>query len=264
MNDTNGNEHEEGGWLSRRGALLSERFVALADSLVADYDVVELLETLVRSCVDLLDVDQGGLLLVDQRGNLQVVASSSEATRLVELLQLQSEEGPCLECVTTGSPVTVPDLASQADRWPTFAPSAASVGFSAVHALPLRLRDDTIGCLNVFTSGDRRTLDADELRIAQALADVATIGILQQRSISRASLLAEQLQTALNSRIVVEQAKGVLAERGALDMQGAFERLRDYARAHNHKLSHVASELVHQQLSADDVLGAGARGRPGG
>ena len=237
-----------------RAALLSERFVALADSLVADYDVVELLEGLVHSCVDLLDVDQGGLLLIDQRGNLQVVAASSEATMLVELLQLQSEEGPCLECVSTGAPVTVPDLSTQHERWPTFAPAAMSVGFSAVHALPLRLRDETIGGLNLFTGAGQRRLDDDDLRIAQALADVATIGILQQRSVSRTSLLAEQLQTALNSRIVVEQAKGVLAERGSLDMELAFERLRGYARAHNHRLSDVAAEVVREQLSADAVL----------
>ena len=241
---------------SRRSVLLSERFVALADSLVADYDVVELLESLVRSCVDLLEVDQGGLLLKDQRGDLQVVASSSETTRLLELLQLQSEEGPCLECVATATPITVTDLSTQQERWPTFAPTAVSLGFSAVHALPLRLRNETIGGLNLFTMGAVERLGADDLRIAQALADVATIGILQQRSISRSSLLAEQLQTALNSRIVVEQAKGVLAERGSLDMQGAFERLRGYARAHNLKLTDVAARVVREQLSADAVLRA--------
>jgi GAF domain-containing protein len=241
-------------WQGHRGALLSERFVALADSLVADYDVVELLESLVQSCVDLLDVDQGGLLLIDQGGHLQLVAASSEATRLMELLQLQSDEGPCLECVTTGSPVAVPDLSTQHERWPTFSPAAMSVGFSAVYALPLRLRDDTIGGLNLFTTGARRSLEEDDLRIAQSLADIATIGILQQRSISRSSLLAEQLQTALNSRIVVEQAKGVLAERGNLDMQAAFERLRGYARAHHQKLSDVAARVVQEELSAEAVL----------
>ncbi len=239
---------------SHRSALLSERFVALADSLVADYDVVELLGGLVRSCVELLEVDQGGLLLIDQRGHLQLVAASSEATRLIELLQLQSEEGPCLECVRTGSPITATDLSAQEDRWPVFAPSARSVGFSAVHALPLRLRDQTIGGLNLFTTDPGRSLGNDDLRIAQALADVATIGILQQRSVSRSSLLAEQLQKALNSRIVIEQAKGVLAERGGLEMQGAFERLRVYARAHHEMLSDVATRVVREQLSADAVL----------
>src|SRR6478752_6519065 len=134
MND---NSDDGGGaWQGRRSALLSERFVALADTLVADYDVVELLEGLVHSCVDLLDVDQGGLLLIDQRGHLQLVAASDEATRLVELLQLQSDEGPCLECVTTGTRVNVPNLATQQERWPTFSPAAMSQGFTAVHALP--------------------------------------------------------------------------------------------------------------------------------
>lgn len=252
MNDNSGDGESAG--QDRRRALLSERFVALADTLVADYDVVELLEGLVHSCVDLLDVDQGGILLTDQRGHLQLVAASSEATRVVELLQLQSEEGPCLECVTAGTPVSVPDLSTQQERWPTFSPAAMSMGFSAVHALPLRLRDETIGGLNLFTTGAGPSLEDDDLRIAQALADVATIGILQQRSISRSSSLAEQLQRALNSRIVVEQAKGVLAERGTLDMQRALERLRGYARAHNQKLSDVAASVVHDQLSADEVL----------
>ncbi|GAA4381798.1 GAF and ANTAR domain-containing protein [Nocardioides caricicola] len=239
-----------------RGALLSERFVALADTLVADYDVVELLEGLIQSCVDVLDVDEGGLLLADQRGNLQVVAASNEATRLVELLQLQSDEGPCLECVATGVAVSAPDLSAERERWPTFASAAISVGFSAVHALPMRLRDETIGALNLFTSQVRPGLEPEDLRIAQALADVATIGILQQRVLSRTSLLAEQLQTALNSRVVVEQAKGVLAERGRLDMQAAFDRLRQYARSHNERLSDVAGRVVQGELAPDTVLGA--------
>ncbi len=244
-----------------RSAQLAESFVTLADSLVADYDVVEVLEGLVRNCVELLQVEQVGMLLTDQRGHLQVVAASSEATRLIELLQLQSEEGPCLECVRTGAPVTVPELATQQERWPTFAPSALGVGFAAVHALPLRLRSDTIGALNLFTTNPASTLGTDDLRIAQALADVATIAILQQRSISRASLLAEQLQTALNSRVVVEQAKGVLAERGSLDMQAAFDRLRAYARAHNERLSDVATRVVREDLSADAVLRVSSEGR---
>lgn len=251
MND---NAADSGGWQGRKGAMLSERFVALADTLVTDYDVVELLEGLVRSCVEVLDVDQGGILLIDLRGHLQLVAASNEATKLIELLQVQSEEGPCLECVTAGTPVAVPDLSTQQERWPTFALAAISVGFTAVHALPLRLRNETIGALNLFTTRAGRSLDDHDLRIAQALADVATIGILQQRSVSRSSLLAEQLQSALDSRIVVEQARGVLAERGALDMHSAFERMRGYARSHHQKLVDVAANVVHERLAADAVL----------
>ena len=239
-----------------RALLLARRFVALADTLVDDYDVVELLEGLVRSCVDVLEVDQAGLLLIDQRGHLQLVASSSEATTVIELLQLQSEEGPCVECVTSGRALSVGDLSSETGRWPTFAPAATSAGFVAVHALPMRLRTETIGGLNLFTSQAGHELGDDDRDIAQALADVATIGILQQRSISRTSLLSEQLQAALNSRITIEQAKGVLAERGKLDMVTAFDRLRTYARNSNAKLVDVAAAVVRGQLATDDVLGA--------
>ncbi len=243
-----------------RAVMLAQQFVALADTLVDDYDIVELLEGLVRSCVDLLQVDQAGILLSDQRGHLQLVASSSEGTTILELLQLQSEEGPCVECVSTGAPVTVPDLSDHTGRWPTFAPAALSAGFVAVHALPMRLRSDVVGGLNLFNSQAGHTLGEEDRRIAQALADVATIGILQQRSISRTSLLAEQLQNALNSRIVVEQAKGVLAERGKLDMPTSFRQLRAFARNTNRKLAEVAAAVVRDELSADQVLGVEAGG----
>ncbi|MCU1672717.1 MAG: transcriptional regulator [Frankiales bacterium] len=222
---------------------LVEAFVLLADTLVEDYDVVDLLDRLVVTAVALLDVTAAGLLLDDQRGNLAVVASSSEETRLLEVFQLQSQQGPCLDCVSTASPVSSGDLATDLARWPVFVPAAQEAGFGAVLAVPMRLRAQTIGALNLFQA--EPVLPAPEnARLAQALADVATIGILQQRSAHRSSMLAEQLQNALNSRVGIEQAKGVLAERRGVSMEAAFAVLRRHARDRNLKLSEVAQQVV--------------------
>ncbi len=226
-----------------REAALATTFVMLADTLVDDFDVVELLDGLVHSCVELLGVTAAGLLLNDQKGNLAVVASSSEESRLLEICQLQSDEGPCLDCVRSGAPVISGDLEKDRDRWPAFVTAALDGGFQSVFAVPMRLREQTIGGLNLFSSATGRASDADQ-QLAQALADVATIGILQQRSAHRSSLLAEQLQHALNSRIAVEQAKGVLAERHSVSMDVAFNALRRHARNHNQKLADVASSVV--------------------
>ena len=226
-----------------REQMLAATFVELADTLVADFDVVDFLHGLADRAVQLLDVDAAGLMLTDQRGSLRVIASSSEQARLVELFQLQHDQGPCLECFQTGVPVAEPDLAAASRRWPSFAPAAMEAGFASVQALPMRLRDEVIGAMNLFTQTPGR-LDETGLRVGQALADVATIGLLQERNLRHQEVLAEQLQGALNSRVVIEQAKGVLAERLSLDMGQAFEQLRGQARLQNRRLTELAGTVA--------------------
>ncbi len=227
---------------AREGRLV-EAFVALADTLVDDYDVVEFAQQLVENCVSLLDVDAAGLLLGDPRGGLQVLAATSEQTRLLELLQIQSDAGPCLQAYGSGRQVLVADLLEDTDRWPEFAARAASEGFGAVFAIPMRLRAERIGALNLFQTESRK-ISTPDLLVAQALADVATIGIVHQRALVHGATVNAQLQTALNSRIIIEQAKGVLAERGGLNMDQAFIQLRTQARSTNQPLSDTARAII--------------------
>ena len=229
--------------------LLSGTFVDLADTLVADFDVVDFLHLLTDRSVALLAASAAGVVLADPRGELRVAAASSEAAGLMELFQIQNDQGPCLDCFRTGQPVTAADLAGPAQQWPRFAAAAAQAGFRAVEALPMRLRDQVIGALNLFWAAPG-PLDPAELRIGQALADVATIGLLQERNVRRGETLAEQLQAALNSRVVIEQAKGKLAERLGLDMDRSFGLLRDYARNSNQRLTDVARHFV-ESATAD-------------
>jgi transcriptional regulator with GAF, ATPase, and Fis domain len=238
---------------AQREARLLRAFVELADTLVDDYDVVDVLHQLTEWCVTLLGAAAAGLMLADQRGSLTVVASSTEAARLLELFQLQTDEGPCLDCVRSGEPVLVDDLSMAMGRWPNFVPQAVLQGFFSVHALPLRLRRETIGALNLFRLAPG-PMPAQDLDVARALADAATIGILQERAIRRGEVLTEQLQTALNSRITIEQAKGVLAHAGHLDMDQAFQALRSYARSHSTRLSEIAHHLVTGALRAEVFL----------
>jgi transcriptional regulator with GAF, ATPase, and Fis domain len=229
--------------MTAREGRLAKAFVSLADTLVDDYDLVELLHQLVDDCVELLEAAAAGLMLSDQRGSLQVMAATSEQTRLLELFQLDQDAGPCLDCFTTGEPVLVADLEQRASLWPQFAARARSEGFRSVHALPMRLRAETIGALNLFRT-QTGPLPPSDVAVGQALADVATIGILQHRAVSRGELLSAQLQIALNSRIVIEQAKGVVSERSRLDVDVAFARLRGYARDNRLPLLEVARGVV--------------------
>lgn len=232
-----------------RERALSDVFVELADTMVRDFDVTDLLQRLVEHCVDLLDADAAGLLLSDQRGNLQLMASSEEGSTLLELFQLQNDEGPCLDCFRTGEQIVVPDLHAVGERWPRFSAAADEHGFHAVHAVPLRLRDDVLGAMNLFNRTPLALSD-DDRRVAQALADVSTIAILQARAIHHNELLVEQLQGALTSRVVIEQAKGLLADVQTLDMDEAFNRLRRMARNTNTRLADVARALVEGRIPA--------------
>ncbi|MDQ2813917.1 MAG: GAF and ANTAR domain-containing protein [Actinomycetota bacterium] len=225
------------------GKLLSDTFVELTDTMVAGFDLIDFLHMLTDRSVQLLDVSAAGLLLADPRGELRVVAASSEAARLLELFQLQNDQGPCLDCFRSGRPVSAADLAAEADRWPRFAPAARRAGFGAVQALPMRLREQVIGALNLFRAAPG-PFDPASVRIGQALADVATISLLHERSMRHSDTLNEQLQTALNSRVIIEQAKGKLAERLGVDMDRAFNLMRDHARTSNRRLSDLAQAFV--------------------
>jgi GAF domain-containing protein len=232
-----------------RETLLARTLVELADTLVADFDVVELLALLTDRCIDVLDVEAAGLMLVAPEGDLRVMASSSETMRVLELFELQSQEGPCLDCYRSGQPVANHNLAADNTRWPRFAPEALAAGFQSVNAVPMRLRGAVIGALNLFHVGPLAMVPAD-VDAAQALADVATIAILQHRAALEAQLLNEQLQYALNSRIAIEQAKGMVAERDGVTMEVAFFKLRNHARNHNLRLGQVALDLISGALPA--------------
>jgi transcriptional regulator with GAF, ATPase, and Fis domain len=228
--------------MGMREIQIADVFVELADTLVDDFDVLEFLHVLAERSVQLLGVSAAGLLLTNEQGALQVVAASSERTRLLELFQLQTDQGPCVDCFHSGRPVSVPAL-DAASRWPDFITAARAAGFAAVHAVPMRLRLETIGALNFFST-TAGALDEGTLRLGQALADVASIGLLQQRAIHRRDALTEQLQTALNTRVLIEQAKGVVAERLGLSIEDAFSALRTTARSRNRSLSALAQAIV--------------------
>lgn len=235
-----------------REARMGEVFVELADTLVADFDLVDFMTTLAARSVELLHADAVGIMLRDDVGLPRVVASSSEAMNLLELLELQVEEGPCVECFARGEPVVNVRLDSARDRWPRFAAEAMASGFGVVHALPMRLRSQVIGAMNLF-SGSPDLLEPAEIRVGQAMADVATIGVMQERALREARVLASQLEGALQSRIAIEQAKGVLAERLGIEVEESFRLLRAYARKHRVLLADVAVAVANGSLPSRDL-----------
>ena len=235
-----------------RDELLTDTFVTLADTLVDTYDVIDFLQILAERSVALLDVSAAGIMLADTDGRLRHAACSSEEMRLVELFELQIEEGPCFDAYAGPHAVRCESRDEAERRWPRFAPHAFDGGFLAVSAVPLRLRTDVVGALNLFSS-EPRSLSDNELRVAQAMADIATIGILQERVIRDSRNLSSQLQVALDSRVVIEQAKGIIAERNKITVDDAFARLRGFARHHNWLLSEAASQIVGGTLQPETL-----------
>ncbi|MDZ7674088.1 MAG: GAF and ANTAR domain-containing protein [Acidimicrobiales bacterium] len=235
-----------------RESVLARTLVELADTLVDDFDVVDLLTLLADRCVEVLDVQAAGIMLAAPDGQLRVMASSSEAMRVLELFELQAQQGPCLDCYRTAQPVVNQDLDAENGRWPRFADEALGAGFHSAHALPMRLRGSVIGSLNLFRSGVGEMGPAD-LTVAQAFADVATIAILQHRAALEAQVLNQQLTHALNSRVILEQAKGMVAERLDLDMERSFAALRSHARHHNLRLSELAQSVIDGSLAPAEL-----------
>jgi transcriptional regulator with GAF, ATPase, and Fis domain len=234
---------------------LAEVFVEVADTLVDDFDIIEFLERVTIHTAELVSATAAGLLLADDQDRLQLMAASDEQARLLELFQVQADEGPCQDCFRSGAPVVNVDLAAAGGTWPRFAPRAVEAGFRSVHAFPMRLRGDVIGALNLFgdKTGDMATQDA---RIVQSLADVATIGLLQQRAIRHGEVLTEQLQRALNSRVAIEQAKGALAQIHGISVDEAFQMLRQWCRSHHARLSEVAYGITTDPASYPDLTGS--------
>jgi len=240
---------------------ITKTYIELADTLVLGFDIIEFLHTLTERCVELLDVDAAGILLADHRGSLSLVAASTEQARFLEKFQLKNSEGPCLDCYRTGNHVESVDLADDLLRWPRFVEAALEQGFAAVYAVPMRLRDQTVGTMNLFRTVPKG-FSPDVVAVAQSFADVATISILQVRALQHSELLVEQLQTALNSRILIEQAKGALSARRRVDITEAFTLMRDFARKQNRLLSEVARAIIDQRPEVATLNSPGAEAAP--
>lgn len=225
---------------------LVDTFVELADTLVADYDVVDMLYRLVVRCATTLDAADAGIMLPAADGTLEVVASTSERSHLIGILQLDADQGPCLEAYRTGKATSVENIGELRARWPQFAAAAGEQGYQSMHAFPLRLREEVIGSLNLFgvIAGP---LSAEDATAARGLADIATIGILHERTLRESDLARQQLQHALDSRIVIEQAKGVIAHTEGVDMDEAFRLLRESARSSQRKISDVARDVIERR-----------------
>jgi hypothetical protein len=236
-----------------REAAIIDAFVHLSDTLVEDYDVIEFLHFLSERCVELTDIDEVGVMVGALPGRLHAVAASTERSYLLELFEVQNEDGPCLDAFRGGVDVSAEDLSEESDRWPIFTPRAVDAGFASVHSVPMRLRNEVIGAVNLLCV-ERGAMSPSDARLVRALSDIATVGILQQRTISEMGVVNNGLTTALNSRIRIEQAKGVLAERAGTTVDEAFVLIRDYARGRQLGLTGVCEDIVHRLIDAAEVI----------
>ncbi|WP_183086563.1 GAF and ANTAR domain-containing protein [Mycetocola zhadangensis] len=232
---------------------INAAFVSMTDALMSEYDIVDLLSTLLNACIDVLDMDAGGILLVDATGELELVASTSEEAEIVETIIVAAGEGPCIECYDKAEHVSVPDIERVAEKWPKFYASAKQQGFLSTYAVPMRLRDEVMGVMNILSAQPVEISEGDG-KIAQALADLAVLGVLHERNFRTPVAVTEQLHLALDTRILIEQAKGVLAQREHLTMTEAFDALRHYARVNGLTLRHVAEATVHRTLATEDLI----------
>ena len=246
--------------MAREDRLVSV-LVILADTLVDHFDIIDFLQTLAERCVDLVDVSAAGIMLADPRHELRHAACSNEQMRLVELFELQVAEGPCFDAYRTQAPVVCASPEEAAQRWPEFAQHANESGFAGYSAVPMRLRAEVVGALNLFCT-EPRALGADDIKVVQAMADIATIGILQERSIRDAHAFSTQLEVALESRVVIEQAKGIVAERIQVGVDEAFEMIRSFARAHNRLLSESARQIIDGSLNVQELSRSQQTGTP--
>lgn len=237
-----------------REARVLAAVVTLVDSLLQDFDVVELLTSLAEHCAQLLDVASAGLLLVDPHGRLHLMASTSEQTQDLELFQLQADQGPCLDSFATGEPVSVADVSNAADRWPQFVPAALTAGFASVHAVPMRAAGSVLGAMGLFGTHVGELNGADR-QVAQTLAHIASVAIVQEHSPTPSSL-PPQLRSALVSRVLVEQAKGYLSESLGVSVADAFGLLRSHARSHDGHLTEIARRLIDDADGRDSIVAA--------
>jgi GAF domain-containing protein len=254
VNDVSHREQDEEVLMTAISAQrVAEVFVEVSDTLVDDFDLVDFLHMLTVRTAELAGASVVGVVLADPHGHLHFMAASQEDAKLLELFQLQNDEGPCLDAFHTAAPVVNTDLRDASARWPRFAPHATTAGFRSVHAFPLRLRSQAIGALNVFGADDGSHIRDADIPIVQALADVATIALIQERAVSRGGVLTEQLEAALNSRVVIEQAKGAIAQAHGVTVDAAFTIIREYARANNRRLGDIAHLIVTDLASLPEL-----------